>query len=438
MHIAIPQRLLAITLPPDQFHFDPFLGVPDRFGLGSVIEQVQQQAHHHAIAASYFVIGIDRMRLLQQVFGLAAGQAILLQAVQILQQAYGDTAHICWLGGDMLAVVLLHDPASDTAIQAATLLARFRAQHSGWPQDAHVTVSIGAVPLTGVALAPHQLIAAGESALQEAKQAGRNGFAVYDRLATESQQDQQQATLHTARQVQRALHDHALSLAFQPVICSKTGRVMFYEALARMKDPAGQSIAAAHFMPAVEQFGLSYVFDCHVLDLAIVELQAQPDLQLAINIAASTSENPAWPDRLEHVLRERRDLAARLIIEITESVQIRDMARTRYFVDCVHALGGKVALDDFGAGYTTVQHLTGLPIQIMKLDRALVHDVHKHPQQQEVLLALIALARSLGLAVVAEGVEDAAVAAWLSAAKVELQQGYYHGHPQIGRPERAA
>jgi len=175
-----------------------------------------------------------------------------------------------------------------------------------------------------------------------------------------------------------------------------------------------------------------------VLRLAVAELKAHPELQLAVNIAATTSENPEWPLMLEEALQGRRDLAARLIIEITETTQIRDMAKARQFVDHARKLGGKVAIDDFGAGHTSVQHLTGLPINLMKIDRALVHNVHVNPQQQEVLRAMIALARSLGLHIVAEGVEDAEVATWLRDADVEMQQGYHFGHPQAERPWLAA
>lgn len=434
MYIEIPQRLLAIALPQNQMHIDPVLGVPDRFGLGAVLEQVQQQTRHHAVAASYLVIGIDRMRMLQKVFGQETGHAILLMATQLLQRHCEGRAHLCWLGGDMFAVVMLHDQTLTTADLAQSLLEKFRDAQLHWPLDAHVTVSVGAVDVTNSVMSPHEIIAAGETELQEAKLSGRNTYAVHDAQHDGAVQSQQTEILQTARQVQRALQDHKLYLAYQPVVCSRTGQVLFYEALARMTDDAGMPIAAARFIPAVEQLGLSYVLDSRVLQLALIELKAQPDLQIAINISAATSENPEWQIVLDLALKGRRDLAARLIIEITESVQIRNMEQARQFVDFTRGLGSQVAIDDFGAGHTTVQYLTGLPVNLMKIDRALVHDVHNNPQQQDVLRAMIALARSLGLTIVAEGVEDADVAAWLRDADVEMQQGYHHGHPLPNRP----
>lgn len=436
MYIEIPQRLLAIALPDSQLRIDPALGLPDRFGLGAVLEQVQQQTHHHPVAASYFVLGVDRMRLLQQVFGVETGHQILLTLAQRLQRHCAGRAHVCWLGGDMFAVVMLHETSVATADLAVALQELLRDPQQNWPLDAHVTVSIGAVAVDD--LPPQAVIAAGESALREAKQTGRNACIVHDAVQHTPEPEAQASLLRTARQVQRALQDETLYLVYQPVVCSRTEQVLFYEALVRMQDKDGTPIAAATFIPAVEQLGLSYALDCRVLQLAVAELKAHPGLQLAINIAAATSENPAWHGQLDRQLGSRRDLAARLIIEITETTQIRDLARARQFVDRARALGGRVALDDFGAGYTSVQHLTGLPIQLMKIDRALVHNVQHNPQQQNVMRAMIALARSLGLAIVAEGVEDAGAADWLRGADVDMQQGYHHGRPALERAGAAA
>ena len=181
---------------------------------------------------------------------------------------------------------------------------------------------------------------------------------------------------------------------------------------------------------------MAYQLDCRVLAIAVTELKAHTTLQLSINISASTAEHPEWSAHLEAALDGRRDLASRLIIEITESVQTRDIDLTRRFVDFSNTIGSQVALDDFGAGHTGMQHLTGLKVQLMKIDRALIAGLDGNLQQQQVMRAMIALARSLGLKIVAEGVEDSAVAAWLTAEKVEMQQGYHHGIPAFNKPWR--
>ena len=270
----------------------------------------------------------------------------------------------------------------------------------------------------------------------QAKSAGRNCIALYDNNRQEKHQLRE--SLFLANRVQRALHDTTVHLAYQPVVCSATGKVLFYEALARLFDERGQPIPAAHFMPAVERMGMAYQLDCRVLTMAVAELKAHSTLQIAVNIAASTAEHPEWPDFLEKTLSARRDLGARLIIEITETVPIRDMAMTRRFIEIAKAMGGKVALDDFGTGFTTVQNLTGLNVNLMKIDRTVIAGIDSDERRQKIMRAMIALARSLGLTIVAEGVEDPAVAAWLTAENVEMQQGYHHGHPGFDKPWRHA
>ncbi len=434
MYIELPQRQLALSVSAEQLHYDPVLGVPDRFGLGNIIEQVLQQATQRHMTAGYFVIGIDRMKMISQAFGPGIGHEVLSVAAQTLVRYCADRAHLCWLGGDMFAVLMMHVAPEDVGARAAEMLKLFRDPAHAWPKGVHVTVSIGSVAIPQSATTAHAVMHAGENALQEAKLAGRNCHMVYTPAAGDTTRD----AMLIANRVQRALHDNALHLAYQPVVSSATGQVLFYEALARLFDERGQPIPAAHFIPAVERMGLAYQLDCRVLAMVVMELKAHMGLQLAINISGSTAEHPEWNAYMEMALDGRRDLASRLIIEITESVQMRDMAVTRRFVDFAKNMGGRVALDDFGAGFTTVQQLTGLNVQMMKLDRALVAGIDGNLQQQHVMRAMIALARSLGLTIVAEGVEDQAVAAWLTAEKVELQQGYHHGYPAFDKPWRHA
>lgn len=432
MYIELPQRQLAISVAADQLHYDPVLGVPDRFGLGNIIEQVLQQATQRTMTAGYFVIGIDRMKMISQAFGPGIGHEVLSVAAQTLVRYCANRAHLCWLGGDMFAVLMMHVAPEEVGARAAEMLKLFRDPGHAWPKGVHVTVSIGGVALPHAAATAHDVMHAGENALQEAKLSGRNCMMVYTPVVKDATRE----AMLIANRVQHALHDNAVYLAYQPIVCSASGEVLFYEALARLFDERGQSIPAAYFIPAVERMGLAFQLDCRVLSLVVAELRLHAGLQLAINISTSTAEHPEWNVFMEAELEGRRDLASRLIIEITETVPMRDIAMARRFVDFARNLGGKVALDDFGVGYTTMQQLTGLDVQMMKLDRTLVAGIDGNVEQQRVIRAMIALARSLGLKIVAEGVEDSAVAAWLSAENVEMQQGFHHGHPVLDKPWR--
>src|SRR5262249_22482557 len=121
-------------------------------------------------------------------------------------------------------------------------------------------------------------------------------------------------------------------------------------------------------------------------------------------------------------------------VEITETAAIVDVSETRRFVDTLKELGGQVSLDDFGAGFTSIRHLRALSLSIMKIDKDLLHDLLKNPEQQHLVRMLIGIARGLGMKTVAEGVETAAIAEWLRGEKIDMMQGYYFGRPSLDRP----
>jgi len=240
--------------------------------------------------------------------------------------------------------------------------------------------------------------------------------------------------LELGERIKHAFKHNGFRLAYQPVIETATSRILFYEALVRMFDDDGQPIAAAKFVPAIEQLGLAFELDRLVLDMAIKELEAYPDLCLAINVSGLTASQSEWPDHVRQVLGQRPQAAQRLIIEITETAAIVDVSETRRFVDSIKELGSRVALDDFGAGFTSIRHLRSLSLSIMKIDKDLLHNLTTNSEQQHLVRVLIELARGLGLKTVAEGVETEEMAAWFRREKVDMMQGYYFGKPSLDRP----
>jgi EAL domain-containing protein (putative c-di-GMP-specific phosphodiesterase class I) len=137
-------------------------------------------------------------------------------------------------------------------------------------------------------------------------------------------------------------------------------------------------------------------------------------------------------------LGQRTHVAQRLIVEITETAAIVDVSETRRFIDSLIELGGRIALDDFGAGFTSIRHLRSLSLSIMKIDKDLLHNLTTNAEQQHVVHMLIELARGLGLKTVAEGIENEEMAAWFRREKVDMMQGYYFGKPALDRPWLAA
>jgi EAL domain-containing protein (putative c-di-GMP-specific phosphodiesterase class I) len=193
----------------------------------------------------------------------------------------------------------------------------------------------------------------------------------------------------------------------------------------------GKLVPAAQFVPAIEQLGLMRSIDNRVRDLAIRELERNPGATLAINISGLTATERSWFRGLVARLKERRDIATRLIVEITETAALQDIDETSRFVSALRALGCKVALDDFGSGFTTFHHLKALTVDVVKIDGSFIRDITTDTENQIFIHNLLALARALGVSTVAECVETRADADYLTSIGIDLLQGYYFGRPEV-------
>ena len=384
-------------------------------------------------SCAYIVIGIDKMSFVNEAVGMEMGDMILCGVAQRLQEFMPPRALLGRVGGDMFGIFLSDSSTNDVPMLAERLVQSFREQPVVTPTAAlHITVSIGAVRMPNVARSAGEAMIFAEQALHVAHQRGHNLFMEYIDSAERMQENRQ--VLELGERVKHAFKNNGLRLAFQAIVDGQTGAPLFYEALVRMFGDDGQMIPAADFVPVIEQLGLALDLDRYVLDLAVRELEAYPQLSLAINISGLTAAQAAWPDHIRRVLGHRRSVAERLIVEITETAAIVDVTETRRFVDVLRELGGRVALDDFGAGFTSIRHLRSLALYILKIDRELLQDLMGNAEQQHLVRMLVEIARGLGLKAVAEGVETAEVAAWLKSENVDMLQGYYFGRPSIDRP----
>jgi diguanylate cyclase (GGDEF)-like protein len=401
-----------------------------------MLEQIGKALHAAKATkrfCAYLVIGIDKMSFVNEAVGMEAGDGLLRGVAQRLSELLPPRAFLGRVGGDMFGILLPDSLARDYSQLAERLLENFRHQPvtaSGVPL--HITVSIGGACAPSVAHSATEAMIFAEQALHVAHQRGHNLFVEYVDSAERMQENRQM--LELGERVKRAFKNNGLRLAFQPIVDAQTSMPLFYEALVRIFDDNGQMIPAAKFVPVVEQMGLAHELDRRVLDLAVRELEAYPDLTLAINVSGLTAAQADWPDHVRRVLGPRRSVAERLVVEITETAAIVDISETQRFANSLCELGGRLALDDFGAGFTSIRHLRSLPLSIMKLDRDLLQDLLKNSEQQHIVRMLVEIARGLGLKTVAEGVEDAETAAWLKGEKFDMLQGYYFGKPALERP----
>src|SRR5690606_2162050 len=219
-----------------------------------------------------------------------------------------------------------------------------------------------------------------------------------------------------------------------PVVTATDHRTVFYECLLRMRDEAGELVPAGAFVPVVEQLGLMRLVDRHVLDLSVRELVEHPDVTLAINISGMTATDQSWLRALLAQLKGKPEVARRLIVEITETAALHDIEESARFVGTLRDLGCRVAVDDFGAGFTSFRHLRSLTVDVVKIDGSFVRNLSENVDNQLFVRNLLGLAAAFGLETVAECVETQEDAAFLVGEGVKSLQGYYFGRPSLERP----
>jgi EAL domain-containing protein (putative c-di-GMP-specific phosphodiesterase class I) len=261
---------------------------------------------------------------------------------------------------------------------------------------------------------------------------------------TELYPERQSRSLAICATVEAALRQDRLLFAFQPVVCATTGRIDYFECLLRMRDLEGGIVGGGEFITTIEELGLIGFIDDYVLEQTVRELAKHPQIRLGLNVSSLTACDGSWLRSLILRIRDRPGLARRLVVEITETAAMADIEDSARFVETLRHAGCRVALDDFGAGHTSLRHLQILAVDTVKLDGSLVRNLANSPEKRLLLRDVLGLIKSFGFTTVAEGVENAADAAVLRAEGIAYLQGYHLGAPTIERtwlgaaPSRAA
>lgn len=229
--------------------------------------------------------------------------------------------------------------------------------------------------------------------------------------------------------VHKAIVDNRMFLSFQPIVDAHTRQVRHYECLSRILDEAGQILPAGQFIASCEKSGLIQLVDQKVQQLAIEELMNDPSLKLAINVSPITASDPLWINTLKAHMSAYPDIRGRLIIELTETSVFQNVDESMLFITQLKDLGCQVSIDDFGAGYMSLNHLKSDLIQTVKIDAQFVKALQTDPNNINFIRAIIALTQPHGIQCIAEGVEDEATAHLLTLENVHFLQGFHIDRP---------
>jgi diguanylate cyclase (GGDEF)-like protein len=410
--------------------YDELTGHYNRERLRETLERTLAYATRYGISGGYLTVGIDRLSLLGEAFDYRTVNAVVIEVGNRLDRCLRASDVVGRIGDDSFGVVLAQCGEDELPVAAEKVLETMRSTSIETPSGPlHVTVSLGCVAFPQAGQTAHDVMAKGEVGLQAARRTGRDSYYRYE-LSEEERQDHRRSVA-MAEEVQIALREGRIFFAYQPVVTASDNGVAFHECLLRMRRPDGELVPAGVFVPVVEQLGLVTAIDRRALELAVRDLQDHADLELAINVSSITTFDRSWFRLLASLVKGRPDIARRLIIEITETMAVPDVEEMARFVVALRELGCRVALDDFGAGYTSFRHLQALTVDVVKIDGAFVRNVADNPDNQHFIRTLLSLAEGFGLVTVAECVETAKDAALLASHGVTYLQGWHCGKPTV-------
>ncbi len=413
-------------------NYDDLTGHFNKSRLRQELEQAMSFARRFSISGAFLVIGVDKLALINSAYGYEVGDAVLVTVGQRLDRFLRASDVVGRLSGDRFGIVLTQCPEDAIAAAMDRIIAVMRDKPIDVDgQSVPVTVSIGCVMFPNFTSTAYDVIARAETALNAAKLAGRSCWQVH--RPSEQQSLQHRRHMVVAAEVQRAVREDRLVFVYQPIVKADSFEVIKYECLLRLRDEQGKIMSAAEFIPVVEELGMTRFMDRHVLDMAIADLRGDPALQLSMNISGLTATDQAWLRALNSAVKATPEVAPRLVVEITETAALHDIEETARFVNAVRDLGCKVAIDDFGAGFTSFRHLKALTVDMVKIDGSFVRDLAVNVDNQLFIRNLMGLAETFGLKTCAEFVENAEDAAFLVKAGVDFLQGYHFGRPDFQR-----
>ena len=429
----IPGPVAGTSGLPDTGAFDALTGHLNRARLRAALDQALAISARFATPSVCLSVGIDGLPDIVERHGREVADQMIVGLGQILEGCLRGCDAIGRTGPDRYGVALGGCVESMMATGAAKVLEAVEGTPIETAAGAmRLGVSVGGVAVPSVACTGHEALSRSEEALAGARRAGGGRF-VACRLSR-AQRRVRRADQRVADRVLAALRERRLRLAFQPIVEPETGETMLHECLLRMVDERGRVLDAASFMPAVERLGLTSKVDRRAVELVVAALREEPGIRLALNISGLTVGDAAWRRSFIALLRGNREVAARLTIEITETAMLEDVAESIRFISGLRELGCQVALDDFGAGHTSLEQLEVLPIDVVKIDGSFVRELRNNPDNHAFVRTVMDLTSSFGLITIAECIETAEDAAALRRHGVDYLQGHYFGRPVTERP----
>ncbi len=417
-------RLLESQLHHQATH-DALTGLPNRWQFQQQLTFLMAQSARHQRKLALILMDFDGFKFINDNYGHGAGDRVLVETAKRLQSFFRSSDYIARLGGDEFTIILPDIVNSDEAVG---VLSRVNAVLSEPisidASQVQVTTSMGVTFFPDDALELEKLLQHADMAMYKAKANGRNTYHIYSQELGQRQKELtqiQERLLH-------AMHNNLLELHYQPQIDIRMHQACSVEALLRWNDPVLGYVEPGKFIPIAEATGLITKLGYWVIEQACRQQKSWEEkgqkTRIAINISAQQLNDLAFMDKVSDIFRSSGVLPSDIEMEITESVAMKELPQTRKIFSDLADLGVRISLDDFGTGYSSLSQLKSLPVRSVKIDKSFMRNVPEQLDDTKLIKAIVAMAHTLGMEVVAEGVENLEQLEFLADCGCESFQGW--------------
>ncbi|NNE21675.1 MAG: EAL domain-containing protein [Rhizobiales bacterium] len=412
---------------------DPLTGMMNRGKLSEALAATMARATQEDTSCAFLIAVINNLAVVNDAYGFDIADEVIVSVGQRLNRIVRTGDMIGRYSGAKFGIIL--SDCSEEEIRGAAERFLNIARDSVFETErgpVWAMMSIGGVVLPKFAADTNAAMAYAEEALAEAKRQSSDSFVPYrpsaERISVRS------LNARCASEIVSSLKEDRFALAYQPIVDAKTGRIAFQEALLRMRCDDGDTVAAHHLIPIAEKLGLVRLIDRAVARMTVDALARAPNLSVSINVSGTTATDPRWFNQLTSILSEEPGIADRVMLEITETVALQDLDQTIRFTRALREMGCRVAIDDFGAGYTSFRNLRELDIDMVKIDGTFCERLSENEDNQYFVRSLVDLAKKFDLLTAAEWVESEADAELLRSWGVDYLQGNLFGEPTTDVP----
>ena len=429
--VDISDRKLAEEQIEFHAYHDVLTNLPNRKLFADRLRQNMTHSRRSGRALAVMFIDIDHFKSINDTLGHTSGDELLLEMSYRLRHCVREEDTVARLGGDEFTIILaeLRHP-EDAANVAQKVLRAVQVPLTLGGMQIEVTASIGIALYPTDGADPETLLRNADSALYRAKESGRNNY----QLCTNEMKLRAMDRLSLEARLRRAVSEGHLVLFYQPQVNLLTGRIVAVEALIRWNDPDRGLVEPAEFIPIAEESRLIIPIGEWVLRTACRDMKEWQNMgiapaRVAVNLSAKQFQQHDLVDIVQNAISAAGLQPSSLEVEITETTAMQNAEVSTGIMRDLRALGVSIAIDDFGTGYSSLSYLKGFPLSAVKIDRAFVDDLPNDESDVAIVSAVLGIARSLRLRVVAEGVETAEQFAFLRRIECDEAQGYYFSRP---------